>query len=243
MRYGHDEDLPPYLYYYSDVLNAFVIERADGTDSRTMWREHTSGVRGIKDSPGFSPDGRWFAWTQPVRTVGEQVFLSPYVIHVETGTLVNMPSTSVAGSISWTPIEDTILITKSPDRTQSEQPPLTEYTLYDLSNSRIIWSHQFLNAETITSRTVGWSNEGQFAFAYWNYASDRGVWETFLVTIARDGVITERKLGDIYGILATTRHGWVIYMTERETLIALNAFTDDTFQLQIPDLYRQVEVN
>src|SRR5690606_15528686 len=90
---------------------------------------------------------------------------------------------------------------------------------------------------------VGWSNEGQFAFAYWNYASDRGVWETFLVTIARDGVITERKLGDIYGILATTRHGWVIYMTERETLIALNAFTDDTFQLQIPDLYRQVEVN
>ncbi len=56
------ENAPPYLYYYSHLFNAFVIERADGSDSRLFGAGlmpnqylHTFG-------PGWSPSGKWLAW-------------------------------------------------------------------------------------------------------------------------------------------------------------------------------------
>jgi hypothetical protein len=53
-----DDDPAPYLYYYSDVLNGIVIERADGSDSRIigqgLFNRYGSG------GMGWSPDGRWF---------------------------------------------------------------------------------------------------------------------------------------------------------------------------------------
>lgn len=56
-RSAAESEKAPYLYYYSDFLKAFVIERADGTDSRTlaanvMPDEHTSMA-----GPGWSPTG------------------------------------------------------------------------------------------------------------------------------------------------------------------------------------------
>ena len=53
------EDDVPYIYYYSNVLNGIVIERADGTDSRIIGQglvdEDVAAIYG----PGWSPDGRW----------------------------------------------------------------------------------------------------------------------------------------------------------------------------------------
>ncbi|HML22686.1 MAG TPA: hypothetical protein PKD09_13620 [Aggregatilinea sp.] len=49
----------PYIYYYSSEHDAFVIERADGTDTHLLGE----GSRGGVDGPGWSPSGKWFAWT------------------------------------------------------------------------------------------------------------------------------------------------------------------------------------
>jgi hypothetical protein len=54
----------PYLYYYSHALNGIVIERADGTDSRIVGQgliRYPKQVFAVS-GPGWSPDGRWFAW-------------------------------------------------------------------------------------------------------------------------------------------------------------------------------------
>lgn len=56
----------PYLYYYSDYHNAFVIERADGTDTRLLGAAngpHPSGIYWTSISgQGWSADGQWFLY-------------------------------------------------------------------------------------------------------------------------------------------------------------------------------------
>ncbi len=61
------ESSNPYIYYFSDTLNAFIIERADGTDTRVLG-EGLMGFTASADNiyvigPGWSPSGQWFAWT------------------------------------------------------------------------------------------------------------------------------------------------------------------------------------
>lgn len=57
----------PYVYYFSDTLNAFIIERADGTDTRVLGDGLMALTGGSHDihvaGPGWSPSGRWFVWT------------------------------------------------------------------------------------------------------------------------------------------------------------------------------------
>jgi len=77
------EESPPYLYYYSPVENAFIIERADGSDPRIfgvgLLPSDTRSVSG----PGWSPDGKRFA----VNT-GQSGRPSSYVIDPTTSAPV-----------------------------------------------------------------------------------------------------------------------------------------------------------
>ncbi len=71
----------PYLYYYSDKDNAFVIERADGTDQHLLAKDETPRQKnplGI-DGPGWSPDGKWFAWITTYSAEGA-VFRNGHII-------------------------------------------------------------------------------------------------------------------------------------------------------------------
>jgi hypothetical protein len=52
----------PYIYYYSRALNGVVIERANGSDSRIVGKDLMPEPAEIVVGPGWSPDGRWFAW-------------------------------------------------------------------------------------------------------------------------------------------------------------------------------------
>ncbi|HML22685.1 MAG TPA: WD40 repeat domain-containing protein [Aggregatilinea sp.] len=67
---GDGESDAPYIYYYSNVHNAFVIERADGTDTHLLGEGVTGPAPVIGElpsavavsGPGWSPSGKWFAW-------------------------------------------------------------------------------------------------------------------------------------------------------------------------------------
>ena len=73
----------PYLYYFSREFNAFVIERADGTDrhwlGKGLAREHASKIGG----PGWSPSGQWLAWTDNRFTKEYDHGDKPFVIHAD----------------------------------------------------------------------------------------------------------------------------------------------------------------
>src|SRR5436190_2221405 len=59
----------PYIYYYSPSKQAFIIERADGQDSRVLTSYNLPEETVIK-GPGWSKDEQWFAWTAKVYAGG-----------------------------------------------------------------------------------------------------------------------------------------------------------------------------
>jgi WD40 repeat protein len=62
----------PYVYYYSRLLGGWVIERADGTDSRLFAQDVMPPEHQVVRQIGWSPSGEWFAWfsAEQFSTVG-----------------------------------------------------------------------------------------------------------------------------------------------------------------------------
>lgn len=62
----------PYVYYYSRVLEGWVIERADGTGSRLLAQGVMPSEHLVVWERGWSPSGEWFAWlsAEQFSTVG-----------------------------------------------------------------------------------------------------------------------------------------------------------------------------
>jgi hypothetical protein len=101
----------PYLYYYSDVLNGFVIERADGTDSRLLGKgiaqENMSRVTG----PGWSPDGKRFAWITYALSDGGPVPMRGHILNTLTGEPVKLlDAFSNVYAMWWSPERDLLLV-------------------------------------------------------------------------------------------------------------------------------------
>jgi hypothetical protein len=76
---GDGDSDAPYIYYYSYAHNAFVIERADGTDTRLLGEGITDRVIDEEytmmssievGGPGWSPSGKWFAWIKVLNFQG-----------------------------------------------------------------------------------------------------------------------------------------------------------------------------
>lgn len=51
------DDSPPYIYYYSYAENAFLVERADGTDTRIFAASILDEAPITIVGPGWSPNG------------------------------------------------------------------------------------------------------------------------------------------------------------------------------------------
>lgn len=56
------QDSAPYIHYYARLLGAFVIERADGSDSRIFAQHIMPPDYQVVRAVGWSPAGEWFAW-------------------------------------------------------------------------------------------------------------------------------------------------------------------------------------
>jgi hypothetical protein len=51
-----------YLYYYSSSDNAYIVERADGSDRRMLGSELSPSLPSAVYGPGWSPNGEWLSW-------------------------------------------------------------------------------------------------------------------------------------------------------------------------------------
>ncbi len=101
----------PYLYYFSDKLKAFVIERADGTDTRLLGAGLMKlTTQGEVDpfgfwvsGPGWSPSGKWFAWTTAQANNYNQSGDKPYIISADGTHRVTLLDNLENAQISWAP--------------------------------------------------------------------------------------------------------------------------------------------
>lgn len=59
---GAGDSSAPYIYYYANTINALVVERADGTDSRVIAPGAMPPYNMVITDLDWSPSGEWMAW-------------------------------------------------------------------------------------------------------------------------------------------------------------------------------------
>jgi WD40 repeat protein len=111
------DDPPPYIYYYSDALNAFVIERADGSDSRLFGERMMPPDTNVVAGPGWSPSGNWFAWTSLKYLPNQPATFVPHALFVDGSQRLTALNAFSNVWMAWSPTADVLLIIDQDSRT------------------------------------------------------------------------------------------------------------------------------
>lgn len=169
------DDPPPYLFYYSMQHNAFVIERADGTDSRLLADGVMSPETNAADGPGWSPSGEWFAWSsREIIATGANSPSQPHAISVDGTRRVTTLDAYPHAVVDWVPGTDLLLVVG-----YSYSPAMDEetgkYTLFldtaiiDPVADVVLATHRWAVRTTRDKVTApylgfkwGWSSDGQY---------------------------------------------------------------------------------
>ncbi len=242
----------PYLYYYSDVLNAFVIERADGSDSRMIGQNIMPEVRNLFTGPGWSPSGDWFAWTAYKNRGAIGGYTGPtwsYVVSTHTGEVFDPVNGLEEAILSWSPQADYLLVI---DPTDSEQPTEVDgigasyrpsVTLYNMQGQEVVlnFSIQVLGSTWYTSgvSNVAWSSDGRFLVFYYRPYNEERLEFVHAVIVTLDGRVEEYPLDrspllDPYQF-PELPSDQVVRLLEAEHVIAVhNPITDESYEIAAP---------
>lgn len=120
----------PYIYYFSHDLRAFVIERADGIDTRVLGpalpepKEEAVGFAGFGiDGPGWSPSGKWFAWTTKLVYLGGGPLPSrPSVVRADGAQRLTLLDHLDFAQMAWAPHDDRLLVVGQYRKTSLVKP-------------------------------------------------------------------------------------------------------------------------
>jgi WD40 repeat protein len=229
------EDKPPFLYYYSNVLRGFVVERADGTDSRVLSQNLIAPDVHDVNLLGWSPSGQWLAWTENYKVLK--------VLSVDglvARTLIDDPSHVFA---MWSPVDDLLFVSQSPKHRVNDYD--TGFALLDVNHQQIITQFDVLINGANSLSGPRWSPDGQFVGLYYqNYNDDPAVrrYESTFVLVSRDGKVTEEALSPItfrndigIGTVHWTPQGWLAHYSPDESKIILtNPDSGDHFEVDAP---------
>jgi WD40 repeat protein len=235
----------PYIYYFSDALNAFVIERADGTDTHVLGdglmaltgEAHDIHVAG----PGWSPSGRWFAWT------AAQVSSSgwgwsgyrPYVLSADGTQRLTLLDHLDDAQLAWSADEDVLFVASRQTERLNQDDPQDHHSVIDTYLAVIdvadgktiglyedqIFSDYYLYRQPDLRPDLTQTNDGEHFIAstidFEGGASYDGT--MLVVTMDSNGTITEKRL-DAYGPVSIEGNysdfpsvspaGWLAYPTE-----------------------------
>lgn len=199
------QDVPsdaPYLYYFDDYLNAFVIERADGTDSRILGEGLMPSNVNSLTGAGWSPSGEWFAWVGYFSGgYNPTTDFIPYAVKVNGQERLTVLDQFNEAWMEWSPVDDILAVVGTigdvytdPNYNNVERITV-RMALVDVTSDRIIsfqdregWQgdHTYWEEPGIT-----WTQDGeQVIFAYEDKlasASEPMIYQVF----ALDGTIEE----------------------------------------------------
>ncbi|MEQ8674093.1 MAG: hypothetical protein RLP44_27670 [Aggregatilineales bacterium] len=199
----------PYIYYHSEVLNAIVIERADGSDSRMIAQDVMPENHTIVSGPGWSPSGRWFAWTSTYSTEYYQSPSKIWLISADGSRRITLlDEVSHAAVASWSPTEDYLFVMDANSDNfavgsgTSEKPGHEAY-LVDANNERPVAFFDDILVD-IGEPFDAWSENGQsLYFSGSDYQlGENGeaiVGSRFRRTLHLDGHYEDRELVSGYG--------------------------------------------
>jgi|GEM_PF-3993504 len=238
--FAQAQDEPPYLYYFSNTLNAFVVERADGTDSRVLGQD----VRPLRNDNEFnvdwSPSGEFLAWrSYSVGSYGQSTDSLSYVIRADgTGTLPILNGV-VNTSLYWSPTEDVLLaVQRRAESEDGENQRLygRNFSLIDVTTQEVISSFYITPSYSNPISSIVWSPDGAYVAFYYDVADSPALF----MLMYRDGTIEQRELSPLEDdnglwMLNMSAQSWTVHYTpERDRLIVLNPTTREEFAVIAP---------
>jgi WD40 repeat protein len=238
---GEGESDAPYIYYYSDVLNAFVVERADGTDThliaQELMNERTADIR-LTD---WSPNGEWLVWQnsgQPGET-GERLNRT-WGLNVHTGqrlsSLETIPSVRY---VEWSPDGSYLLAASStslPFWHRQQQYEYQEYifTVIDVATDTVTakfrgrkWYEIFNSLQT-----AQWLPGGeQVAFHHYFMHPAAGQLMAKVVDVRTGNIqrlVEPATAHSVFNAYSSDANAWYGYhLTERRELVLVNLLTGE----------------
>jgi WD40 repeat protein len=230
----------PYLYYYSDVLNAFVIERADGTDSRILAEGLMPPETNMILDADWSPSGKWFAW-QSGKYTGGNARLRGWIISADGEKRLTLLDgfTGITRTV-WSPTEDLLAVVKEDFRQGFT------FFLIDVEAEKIITSFELGSEQqdNYMSR-IQWSPDGELLAFYYNqgHRIENERWQTiyFLRKVARTGQFVDMEAApptftftETIASPAISSNNWFIYKSADDVhLIAEHLSTHEKIQVEV----------
>lgn len=155
------DNLAPYIYYYSNALNAFIIERADGSDSRLLGQDVMPPQRAdLILGPGWSPDGNWLAWSAMTLSAFSGSSWGAYVVHVNGTERLELLDAFSGANMQWSPDSRWLLVTGHLEICSGYACPYLTYWLVDMDSQRLVSSLDLRPAPRGPSNTpVEWQPE------------------------------------------------------------------------------------
>jgi hypothetical protein len=230
------ENPSPYLYYYSEEVDAFVIERADGSDRYTFGQGMIPSDTRSVNWLAWSPSGEWLSWISrgdPYEY--SRNFSTPGVIHMDGTRRFEFLDEIVGdGGLSWSPTEDFILVGGSTSGIRSfdyDAPLDFVFYLIDAPNDHIITRFTLHT----TPRGLGWPNwtpDGSYATIHY---TDADTGERLLRKISPTGEITDQASTKLGIHLSALSNAWELRLSDDgNRLIATNLITDQELEFDAP---------
>jgi WD40 repeat protein len=227
---AQENELAPYLYYYSSEYNAFVIERADGTDSRLFGDELMPPGTDYIEGPGWSPSGRWFAWSSSIME-GDCAMpgdLLPHAVYVDGTRRVETLDQFTDVGLSWSPVDDLLLAVD----TSPGEHTIQTVAVIDVERDSLLISFE-LPFESISgafpyqsSVYALWAVDGQHIIIYRSTSDHTDFW---YFGIHGDYITTNLP----YRILSISPAGTVVFR-QGNHLVADNILTGESHSFDLP---------
>ncbi|GIK67562.1 MAG: hypothetical protein BroJett018_53560 [Chloroflexota bacterium] len=220
---GEDSDAP-YLYYFSNDLNAWVIERADGTDRRLLGQglamEEANTASGV-----WSPSGKWLRWSSYTYTKQDPWATPKYNNWQYWRTdAANVTHSSTGDFTFGSPTKDLILVEDVRNWLRlpffgRALPSWLYYLRYSLTDmeantKEVVFEHKF--EDLYTGSQVQWLEDGQsILFRYWRYRGGKAD-VTFVLRSPNGELTYYRTVADSYAVLPK---GVIAYLRNRTLVL------------------------
>lgn len=203
-------DIPYVMAYNNQPAPHFVIERADGMDSRTFGEGLMPEDTNVVSGPGWSSSGQWFAWTANTTYLESNRGSTAYVLSADGQTRPTGLDDIGRISLAWSPNADVLVVAgllNPPFIVPNEERHLVpsreadsltmRIGLFDpATDSFIVIQDMPAPYERIQLLEVGfrvrWREDGEYAFVQNNLVDENGVASVRFYYLGMDGQVSFR---------------------------------------------------
>lgn len=153
----------PYVYYYSNIDHAIVIEHADGTDSRLLGQGLMPPNQNVIGYFDWSPSGEWVAWASTVPSEGANITKNIWIMRTDGSHRVTVLD-NLGGyfqMLKWSPKQDYLLVIFTKGSTLS-------YLIVDPEADKIIakTSYEGRPVQYLESYNGSWLDRGNMVYFF-----------------------------------------------------------------------------